>query len=83
MQQRVCSIISRVLKVPLAAVDASSSPDTLKNWDSLQHLQIVLALEEEFGVEFSVDEIVALQRVDTIVEILRERAGPGRESAGQ
>lgn len=73
MQQRVCSIISRVLRVPVATLDGTSSPDTLKNWDSLHHLQIVLALEEEFEVQFSVDEIGALQTVGTIVEILHER----------
>jgi len=73
MQSRVCSIIARILKVPAASLDATSSPDTLKNWDSLHFLQIVLALEEEFGVQFSVDEIGALQSVGIIVEILRER----------
>lgn len=73
MQQRVCSIISRILRVPIAALDGTSSPDTLTNWDSLHHLQIVLALEEEFAVQFSVDEIGALQSVGMIVEILRER----------
>lgn len=72
-QQRVCSIISRILRVPVVARDAASSPDTLKNSDSLHHRQIVLALEEEFAVQFSVDEIGALQSVGTIVEILRER----------
>jgi acyl carrier protein len=73
MQQRVCWIISRILRVPIVALDAASSPDTLKNWDSLHHLQIVLALEEEFAVQFSVDEIGALQSVGMIAEILRER----------
>jgi acyl carrier protein len=73
MQDRVCAIVARVLKVPPSSVTLASSPDTLAQWDSLHHLHIVLALEEEFAVEFSVDEIGALQSVEAIVEILRER----------
>lgn len=75
MQQRVYSVVSRILNVPLRSIDDSSSPDSLKTWDSLHHLQIVLALEEEFGVQFSVDEIGALQSVGTIIAILQERTG--------
>jgi acyl carrier protein len=73
MLDRVCAIVARVLQVPPATVTAASSPDTLQSWDSLHHLQIVLALEEEFGIEFSVEEIAALQSVEAIVEIIRER----------
>ena len=75
MQQRVYSIVSRILNVPLRSIDDSSSPDSLKTWDSLHHLQIVLALEEEFGVQFFVVEIGALQNVGTIIAILQERTG--------
>ena len=82
MQDRVCAIVARVLKVPVSSVTLASSPDTLETWDSLQHLQIVLALEEELGVEFSVDEIGALQSVEAIIEIVKDHqqsdAGPRR-----
>ncbi len=75
MEKRIYSIVSRVLKVPLKAIDESSSPDTIETWDSLCHLQLVLALEEEYSLQFSVDEIGALQTVGTIVAIIRERLG--------
>jgi len=81
MEKRIYSVVSRVLKVPLKSIDESSSPDTIESWDSLSHLQLVLALEEEYDLQFSVDEIGALQRVGTIVAIIRERLGSNGASS--
>lgn len=75
MRDRIYAIVSKVFKVPLAAVDDQSSPDTIDSWDSLQHLQLILALEEEFGVQFSIDEISAMQTVASIAAIVGERTG--------
>jgi acyl carrier protein len=74
MRERIYAIVSRVFRVPLGAIHDNASPDTIENWDSLQHLQLILALEEEFGLQFSVDEIAAMQTVGTISAIVRERA---------
>jgi len=37
-------------------VDDASS-DNIENWDSLRHLNLILALEEEFGVSIPDDEV--------------------------
>lgn len=73
MNDRIYTIVSKIFKVPLNTIDETSSPDTIETWDSLQHLQLILALEEEFGVQFSVDEITAMQTVGSIAAILHER----------
>jgi acyl carrier protein len=39
----------------------------------MQHLQLVLALEQEFGVAFEVEEIEAMQRFAVIVSLLEQR----------
>ncbi|MBM4149925.1 MAG: acyl carrier protein, partial [Lentisphaerae bacterium] len=56
MRDRVVAVISRVLNVPVAELNNTSSPDTIKNWDSLKHMALILALEEELQVAFSDDE---------------------------
>jgi acyl carrier protein len=68
--ERVRRIVSAVLGVPADAIDDQTSPDTIPAWDSMQHLQLVLALEQEFGVEFAVEEIEAMQRVGAITALL-------------
>lgn len=72
MEERIYSIVSRVLKVPVKSINDSSSPDTIETWDSLQHLNLILALEEEYGLQFSVDQISAMQSAGSIVAIVRD-----------
>jgi acyl carrier protein len=65
--------VSAVLGVPAENIDDRTSPDTVPTWDSMQHLQLVLALEQEFGLAFEVEEIEAMQRVGVIVSLLEQR----------
>jgi len=51
---RVREIASDVLQ---SGVTAESSPETIENWDSVHHLNLVLALEEEYGFQFSPEEM--------------------------
>ena len=70
---RVRSIFSDVFQVPLDDVHADSSPDTIPNWDSLQHLNLVLAVEQEFNVQFSPEEIEQLLSVELVAALLEEK----------
>jgi acyl carrier protein len=71
-------IAADVFSVPIAGINAESSADTIETWDSLQHLNFVLAVEQEFGVQFTPEEIEKLISVNTVVEMLeaKPRTGP-------
>ena len=71
---RVRAIVASVLRVPVDSIDASSSPDTLGSWDSLNHMQLILALEEEFRLQFAVEDMDAMLSVGGIVAILGQYA---------
>jgi acyl carrier protein len=74
VRDRVYRLVASVLGVPASTLDDNTSPDTVPTWDSMQHLQLVLALEEEFDVRFEVEEIEAMQRVGVIMSVLEARA---------
>ena len=48
------------------ALDASTVPE----WDSLNHISLVVAIEGDFGIELSVDELASLRNVGDLVNIL-------------
>ena len=73
MLNRILKIVSQVMEVPLEQINEESSPDTVKNWDSLKHMNLILALEEEFNITFSDGEIVEMLNVEIIVEVLKEK----------
>jgi acyl carrier protein len=70
---RVRSIFSDVFQIPLELVKPESSPDTISNWDSLQHLNLVLALEQEFQIQFTPEEIEQLLSVELAAALLDEK----------
>jgi len=66
LQQRVCTIVSNIMTVPLASMTLESSPDSVENWDSILHMNLILALEQEFGVSFDDDQVVRMLSVEQI-----------------
>ena len=73
IDRRVVQVVSRIMGVPPEEIGDDSSPDTINKWDSLRHMNLVLALEEEFAVSFNDEEIVELLTVGLIIETLRGR----------
>jgi len=71
LKDKVLKIVGRVMDVPAGRLDEQSSMDTLEKWDSLRHMNLVLALEEEFGVSFTDEEIVEMLSVEIIIETLK------------
>ena len=53
-------------------IDLNSSPDTIEGWDSYGHMNLILALENEFGVEFDETMIVEMVNIEMIVISLKE-----------
>ncbi len=73
MLKRVQAIAADVFNVPESKVRPDSSPDTIETWDSLHHLNFVLALEQEFGLQFTPEEIEQLLSVELTAALLEEK----------
>ena len=73
MLERTRTITADIFGVPVDQVTPQSSPDTIENWDSINHLNLVLALEQEFGIQFTPEEIEQLLSVELIVALLAEK----------
>ena len=75
LTERVLRLMSDIFEVPVAQLGPKSSPDNIEAWDSLHHLNLVLALEAEFGVQFTPEEIEQLLSVELIEALVEEKAG--------
>lgn len=74
MIPRVLRIVSQIMEIPIESLSMESSPDAVESWDSLRHMNLILALEEEFGIQFTEEQILEMISVELIVEVLRELA---------
>lgn len=65
-------IFCQIMEVPSDALPDEITPDTVGNWDSLRHLNLILALEGEFGIEFDEDGIDDLLSLDAFVRSINQ-----------
>jgi acyl carrier protein len=75
MLERVLALAADVFQVPEASLGPNSSPDTIETWDSLHHLSFVLALEQEFGIQISPEEIEQLLSIELTIALMEEKLG--------
>ena len=70
---RAARTLSLVLGVPMSELDDDSGPDNTVSWDSLSHINLILALESEFGVTLSDEDVTDMLSLGLVVSILDER----------
>ena len=75
--EQVRNLASDIFGIPADKITAESSPETIENWDSMQHLNLVLAIEEKFGVQLEPEDIEQMKSIGAVaatVEKLRSSA---------
>jgi acyl carrier protein len=70
---QVRGIASDLFGVPLDRIKAESSPETIEAWDSTQHLNFVLALEEKFGLQLSPEEMEQMRNVGEAARLVESK----------
>lgn len=66
----------------LSITDATSAAD-IDGWDSMAHINLIIAIEKRFEVNFTMSEIASLGRpgknVGDIVQVLTAKINPGKD----
>ena len=73
MKSRISLVMSSVFEVEHENINEDSSSDNLENWDSIRHLNLILALEEEFGIVIPDEEVGNLVNFKLIEIIINEQ----------
>lgn len=71
MEERVKGIMAEILDLQVEKINEDTSPDTVKDWDSLKHMQLILSLEEEFNIEIpdeKIDEMLSLKKIIVVLQ---------------
>jgi acyl carrier protein len=71
-------VMATMLKVDTSAINEDSSMDNLLNWDSLRHMNLVLALEDEFKVAIPDEDagnITSYKLIKLVLEDLLKAQG--------
>lgn len=70
---QVREIASDLFNVPAQQLGPESSPDTVPDWDSVQHLNLVLTLEQRFNVSFGPEDIEQMRTLSAIADLVGKK----------
>jgi acyl carrier protein len=75
--EKIRKIMGAVFGIEPASIGDDASPGNVEQWDSLRHMNLVLALEEEFGVRFpeeAIDQLISFRLIELALEELGQPA---------
>lgn len=70
---QVRGVASDLFSVPVERIQPDSSPETVESWDSTQHLNFVLALEEKFGLQLSPEDMEQMHSVGEAAKVIESK----------
>ena len=71
MEGNLREILAELLQLDEGEITRELTRDQVNSWDSITHLRLITALEEEFQLRFSMKEIQSVNSVGQLEEILR------------
>ena len=70
-------LLANLLQIPTAGITEDLAMKDVDAWDSLKHMELIVSLEQNFGIELTFEEIVAMQNVCEIKRVLKQRRVAG------
>jgi acyl carrier protein len=74
LRDRVREVLAAALQMDESELADDVSQETCGQWTSLYHMMLLVALEDQFGVTFSMDEMTSMTSLPRIVAVLKDHA---------
>lgn len=74
MSGKVEGVLAEVLQLPPSEITDDLTMKDVEVWDSLKHMELIVALETALEVQLTFEEIVAMQSVREIKRVLTDRS---------
>jgi acyl carrier protein len=72
---QVRDLAADLFAMPREAITPEASPDTIEQWDSMQHLNLMLELEMTFGVKFNTKEQLEMLSIGAVATMVEQKLG--------
>ncbi len=73
VNDKIRNVMAVVFEIETDQISEDAEPGVVTNWDSLRHMNLIVALEEEFGIQFTDDEMTDLLNFKLISAIITEK----------
>ena len=75
MDKKLKKIFLKIIGIKESSIKPSSSPKNTKKWDSLAHMNLIMALENELKIKFTDNEITEVLTFELVKEIIINKKG--------
>ena len=69
----VKNMMAALFKIPADDISLDTSVDNVEGWDSLNHMKLVMALEEAYAIEFTEQEVIELLSLELVMLTLQSK----------
>ncbi len=52
-----------------------TTANDIEDWDSLEHINLIIAIEQEFNIKFNMNEVTTMKNVGEMIDIIASRLG--------
>ncbi len=73
--ERLNKVFRDVFDDESIVVKPETTSADIEDWDSLEHINLVVAVEQEFGMKFNMKEVTTMKNVGEMVDIIISRIG--------
>ena len=73
MREQIVQLMASVFGVHTSEIEGGIVFGKFYKWDSLRHMNLIVALEEEFNIAFDEEEITDMLSLDLVVEIVKNK----------
>jgi acyl carrier protein len=75
IHKRLTAVFRDIFDDPSLEITDSTTADDISDWDSITHITLIAAVEEEFNVSFSTKDVKSLANVGGFIRLIASRVG--------
>lgn len=72
--ERLTEVFRDVFDIDDLTINGETTADDIDEWDSIEHINLISAVEDEFKIRFKMGEVSTMKNVGEMVEIVKSRA---------
>lgn len=73
LKERLVEVFRDVFDDNKIIIDENTTSDDIEDWDSLEHINLIGAVEKEFKMRFKMREVSSMKNVGEMMDIIAER----------
>ena len=72
---KLTSVFQKIFEENDITINREMSAGDIANWDSLRHIQLISAVETDFGIKFKLREVVSMKNVGDLIDLIHAKQG--------